>query len=139
MSNQAQNPKRKPEWFWHLGIWILRSGVCLVGLRDPKRSHYNCLWNSARHIATHLPRAGNDSSLNVFARHDSAEAILAGRPSDGYASLIMTGERGEKPSRAFFNSILTFGCYTSSDQRNKTSVKCRQGIRSIDKGWEESL
>jgi hypothetical protein len=38
----------------------------------------------------------------------------------------------------FFNSILTFRCYTSSSKRKKDRVKRIRGMRSIDKDWERT-
>jgi hypothetical protein len=38
----------------------------------------------------------------------------------------------------FFNSILTFRCYTSSRRRKKDRVKSIKGIGSIDKDWERT-
>jgi hypothetical protein len=39
----------------------------------------------------------------------------------------------------FFNSILTFECYTSSSRREKDRLTRIQAIGPIDKGWGENL
>jgi hypothetical protein len=53
---------------------------------------------------------------------DEIAAHLSGARKDKRGRAHRNRGRGEKPSGAFFNSILTFECYTSNGRGNKNSL-----------------